>query len=237
MNAAPCIYLQLEIQKMALFHMMMENFKKDLNQLLQMSMLQKAYAANHSTSSCSDCLLSVIRLPEALSQHFGVTTDTNLASLSSKMDDLKASFEEMLQQANSQFDSKPLQLSLSNSLNDSTCSEGPKHESKETSLQLETFVKQEYTHETEENTDSNTIESVSSPVPKVDSLRNKGFKPKATKKTQKSEIKKSSKASKTRYQEAKSLLKFNEACNSRQQQQKGFSLKDALKKLLDSNSN
>lgn len=193
----PCLYLQFEVQKTALFRTMVDNFKTDLSKTLQVVMLQKTLAPNHSIHSCSDCLLSTIQVPEPLSQQLGFST-TTVHSLVKECLQLKSAMEDLVQTMSRQMDPNTIVSSLSsndysralemqhissNGRNDNQKLDSPSHQ--DSSLSPELVVKHEYSQESTDQEISKAADElikINEYIRKVDSMQYKGFKPKSEQK-------------------------------------------------------
>lgn len=192
MNFHNCIHFKLECQKAALIRIIMENLQKDLNKLIQITMLQKTLAPGHTVFGCPED-------PSLIAEPYSSLLKEVLSDLNSSSSPLqeaaavRSTLKELLKQAtfildcdlSSSFNDcsqKEQKLDLSVSIPSPTRdnSEHLEHEkSQESSPTMRILVKEEYkpsNDEEEEQTVASNIQKPSKTVPKVDRMRHLGFK-------------------------------------------------------------
>lgn len=158
-----CLHHQLNTQKVAILRSMVENFQKDLNKFVQVSMLQKTVPCSHSGVACSE----------------NVCNNQEISHLKSTLEDLYKQVSFVLNcdtLANMLESPKKDQLTLTLNAQSSVTSDSEHLEPERTqdsSSKPQIFVKEEHDACIEEN---NMVKDLKV-VPKIDRHQYMGFKP------------------------------------------------------------
>lgn len=196
--APSCIYQKLEMEKIAVFQVMVDSIQKEIIKLAHLTMLQQSLSAGHSTADCQECISLRLKACSPMPQYFGNSLE-KAPLLGDCFDNYKTTIEALLKQASLFLSpanvASPHRLSQSASEHSAVkeftsyelnkdCSQ---EKSKESSFDCDLQIKKEDTvpeevEETSEHTSQEKDERViERSVPKIDKLQNSGFKPKATK--------------------------------------------------------
>ena len=242
MLPTPCIYQQLELQKLLILQALEDNLKEELLKIAQISMVQKTIAPTHNPSSCPDCLASKLFL----------FPQTNPCPMANESDFLKSSLEGLCKEMKSFFspntEASPFQIFLN------------KEESQNTKSLMGIQSNDEEVLEPREKTEGsgedkvNTTARIEAAVPKVDRMKYLGFKPQMPTISPKKQLKTNKMMnSADRFKDSKretllfeTLIKQNlsnltpktkqpAAPGAQPKTKGGFSLKEALRKYIVGN--